>query len=64
MSIPTQIAGALHRYFIKNNNTLPDRIFLYRDGVGDGQIPYVRDQEVSSTSGVLLSFISYSLLSS
>ncbi|VDO19688.1 unnamed protein product [Heligmosomoides polygyrus] len=41
------IRRALHRYFIKNNNTLPDRIFLYRDGVGDGQIPYVRDQEVT-----------------
>jgi len=28
------------------NNTLPERIIVYRDGVGDGQIPYVREHEV------------------
>ncbi|KAK6059058.1 piwi domain protein, partial [Cooperia oncophora] len=38
---------ALHKYYVANNRTLPDKIFLYRDGVGDGQIHYVKDQEVT-----------------
>ncbi|VDM65320.1 unnamed protein product [Strongylus vulgaris] len=40
------ISKALWKYYKRNNNTLPEKIFLYRDGVGDGQIPYVVDQEV------------------
>ncbi|PIO69313.1 piwi domain protein [Teladorsagia circumcincta] len=38
---------ALRKYYLANNHTLPDKIFLYRDGVGDGQIHYVKDQEVT-----------------
>ncbi|KAK6059056.1 piwi domain protein [Cooperia oncophora] len=41
------IKKALHKYYVANNRTLPDKIFLYRDGVGDGQIHYVKDQEVT-----------------
>ncbi|EYC08353.1 hypothetical protein Y032_0066g3715 [Ancylostoma ceylanicum] len=40
------IRKALYKYYTSNNRTLPEKIFLYRDGVGDGQIPYVKDQEV------------------
>ncbi|PAV58564.1 hypothetical protein WR25_15017 [Diploscapter pachys] len=39
------IRKALHRYQ-EANGQLPKRIILYRDGAGDGQIPYIRDQEV------------------
>ncbi|WKX94696.1 hypothetical protein Q1695_011735 [Nippostrongylus brasiliensis] len=41
------IRRALKKYYDKNGNQLPERIFLYRDGVGDGQIPQVKDQEVT-----------------
>ncbi|CAJ0608303.1 unnamed protein product [Cylicocyclus nassatus] len=41
------VKEALKKYFQRNHKTLPEKIFLYRDGVGDGQIPYVVDQEVS-----------------
>ncbi|KAF9809749.1 hypothetical protein SFRURICE_000230 [Spodoptera frugiperda] len=34
----------LTKYKMKNGR-LPDRIFIYRDGVGDGQIPYVYSHE-------------------
>ncbi|XP_068632882.1 piwi-like protein Siwi [Battus philenor] len=39
------IASALRKYR-ERNGTLPGRIFIYRDGVGDGQIPYVYSHEV------------------
>lgn len=31
----------------EQHGTLPERIFFYRDGVGDGQIEYVHSQEVT-----------------
>ncbi|KAJ0175571.1 hypothetical protein K1T71_008730 [Dendrolimus kikuchii] len=39
------IATAVKKFRDKNGE-LPGRIFIYRDGVGDGQIPYVHRQEV------------------
>ncbi|KAI5642706.1 piwi domain-containing protein [Phthorimaea operculella] len=39
------IATAVRKYR-ERNNVLPGRIFIYRDGVGDGQIPYVHSHEV------------------
>ncbi|CAH0702423.1 unnamed protein product [Spodoptera exigua] len=39
------IASALTK-FKNKNGSLPNRIFIYRDGVGDGQIPYVHTHEV------------------
>ncbi|XGW10333.1 hypothetical protein V3C99_012093 [Haemonchus contortus] len=41
------IKKALRKYYIANNHSLPEKVFLYRDGVGDGQIHYVKDQEVT-----------------
>lgn len=32
--------------FMQINNSLPDKIMFFRDGVGDGQIRYVQEQEV------------------
>lgn len=36
---------ALHKYF-ERNNTYPDRIFIYRDGVSDGQFAMVKEFEI------------------
>ncbi|XP_045768793.1 piwi-like protein Siwi [Maniola jurtina] len=40
------IACAVKKYR-ERNGVLPGRIFIYRDGVGDGQIPYVLSHEVA-----------------
>ncbi|XP_041985328.1 piwi-like protein Siwi [Aricia agestis] len=40
------MASALRKYREKNGD-LPTRIFVYRDGVGDGQIEYVLSHEVA-----------------
>lgn len=37
---------ALHKYKTYNQGNLPQRIVIYRDGVGDGQLPYVFNHEV------------------
>ncbi|CAB3408401.1 unnamed protein product [Caenorhabditis bovis] len=39
------IRKALSKYYSKNNK-LPTRLILYRDGAGDGQIPYIKNTEV------------------
>ena len=36
------------RKYNEINGQLPSRIILYRDGVGDGQIPYVVEHEVKA----------------
>ena len=41
------IIKILRKYNDLNGN-LPSRIILYRDGVGDGQIPYVVEHEVKA----------------
>merc|ERR1712002_1375091 len=41
------IAKALRKYAEINGN-LPARIIMYRDGVGDGQIPYVMEHEITA----------------
>lgn len=43
----SEITEAAKKYQ-KLNNALPDRILIYRDGVGDGQIPYVHEHEVKA----------------
>ncbi|XP_028164126.1 piwi-like protein Siwi [Ostrinia furnacalis] len=40
------IASAVRKYR-ERNGVLPNPIFVYRDGVGDGQISYVREYEVA-----------------
>ncbi|XP_046741985.1 piwi-like protein Siwi [Diprion similis] len=44
-TISTNICKALHAYRARNN-ALPQRIVIYRDGVGEGQVPYVYEHEV------------------
>ena len=40
------LSAALREYQ-KVNKTLPDKIIMYRDGVGDGQLQMVIEHEVS-----------------
>jgi aubergine-like protein len=46
------IAKALHTYKDEHQE-LPERIVVYRDGVGDGQIDYVKDIEVKAIDQTL-----------
>merc|ERR1712096_161481 len=41
------IAKTLRKYNAENG-CLPERVIMYRDGVGDGQIPYVVEHEVAA----------------
>ena len=43
------ITKALRKYAEINKGTLPNRIIMYGDGVGDGQVNYVRDLGVEPT---------------
>jgi len=53
--ITTMMTKALESYRSINGN-LPERIFFYRDGVGDGQIRFVYDVEVKALKSVLDAF--------
>jgi aubergine-like protein len=44
-NITTCMTGAL-RKFVEVNKTLPERIIVYRDGVGDGQLGVVVEHEI------------------
>ncbi|XP_029717566.1 protein aubergine-like [Aedes albopictus] len=48
------IIKALHSYRADFGNALPDRIIVYRDGVGDGQLKHVYEHEVNSIKDNLL----------
>ena len=37
--------AALEHYF-RENNRYPEKIFIYRDGVGDGQLAAVKESEI------------------
>ena len=41
------VTKALRKY-IEVNGQAPERVIMYRDGVGDGQISYVLDHEVAA----------------
>merc|ERR1711881_345615 len=47
------IETALRKYQ-QLNDQLPEKIILYRDGVGDGQIPYVVEHEVKAIQDTLV----------
>lgn len=38
----------MRKYTEVNDGRLPTRIFIYRDGVGEGQIPFVKSTEVAA----------------
>jgi aubergine-like protein len=41
------------RKFAECTGTYPERVFIFRDGVGDGQVPLVRDYEVPQMKAAL-----------
>ncbi|PNF25797.1 hypothetical protein B7P43_G11743 [Cryptotermes secundus] len=46
--LSANFCGALRKYIEHNQGCLPQRIVIYRDGVGEGQIPYVYEHEVGT----------------
>lgn len=50
--LATNIGKAVNQYF-EVNGCLPEGILLYRDGVGDGQIPYVAENELDVIKNTL-----------
>ncbi|XP_001657626.2 protein aubergine [Aedes aegypti] len=48
------IIKAVHSYRADFGNALPERIIVYRDGVGEGQLKYVYDHEVNAIKEKLL----------
>ncbi|XP_046643892.1 piwi-like protein Siwi [Daphnia pulicaria] len=47
-SFKDHLFGALKAYFIVNDKTLPTSIIVYRDGVGAGDIPRLKDTEIAA----------------
>lgn len=55
----TQIVQALAYYKSCNNGELPGKIIIYRDGVGDGQLPYVFHHEVVNIKVIFNAYVSF-----
>nr|AJW77406.1 piwi-like protein 2 [Alitta virens] len=49
------LTTALHKYH-RENHSMPDKIIMYRDGVGDGALPVVAGYEVPQMQSVFPSF--------
>lgn len=43
----------MHAYQNENQGRLPDKIFFYRDGVGDGQVQQVVDHEIKQLENAI-----------
>ena len=54
------VSAALKKYH-ETNQMMPARIFIYRDGVGDGQISVVKEYEVMQVEKALEDFSQYYL---
>lgn len=50
------ITAALKKYN-EVNNTIPGKIFIYRDGVGDGDLPMVREYEIPQLEEAITNYI-------
>lgn len=50
------IIKAVKKWEERNNGNLPGWIMIYRDGVGDGQLPYVYDHEVKDIKNTLTAY--------
>ncbi len=46
----------LKRFYKKTNGRYPDRVFFYRDGVSDGQMPYLKELELRELKNTLKAF--------
>lgn len=47
------VAEAVTEFKERNKGRYPDQVIVYRDGVGDGQLGFVRDNEVSQLSQII-----------
>lgn len=47
---------AIENYKRRNDGAVPSQIFIYRDGVGDGQIDFVKNFEIPQISDALKSY--------
>lgn len=47
-SMADALDEALNKFLKYHDGSLPSRIIIYRDGVGDGQIPFVLSNEVET----------------
>jgi aubergine-like protein len=45
-NLTASMLKSLNAYLLENNGALPDKVVLFRDGVGEGQINYVLDYEI------------------
>jgi aubergine-like protein len=54
-TLESGIVSCLKKYY-DLNNFLPQRIFIYRDGVSDGQLAIVRDYEVVQIENAIMDF--------
>lgn len=54
MSPATKLA--IENYKRRNDGAVPSQIFIYRDGVGDGQIDFVKNFEIPQISDALKSY--------
>lgn len=55
-SLTNQLRQAILCFRSENGNKVPSRIILYRDGVGEGDIPYVFNHEVEQLKKMLIEF--------
>jgi len=46
------VTNAIHKYKKMNNGDTPKKVIFYRDGVGEGQIQYVKEIEVAAIRSV------------
>lgn len=54
-TLESGIVSCLKKYY-EDNNFLPQRIFIYRDGVSDGQLSVVRDYEIVQIQNAIMDF--------
>ncbi|XP_015112810.1 piwi-like protein Siwi [Diachasma alloeum] len=54
--LATNMVKALDKYKEVNKGSLPSHIIIYRDGVGEGQIPFVVDHEVVNVQEAIAKF--------
>lgn len=57
-NLKVSTSNALTRY-MEINKTLPDKIIVYRDGVGDGQLSAVVDHEVAQITSAFANYKGY-----
>jgi len=43
----------IRSFYDKNNNQLPDKIIVYRDGLGSGDIARVKETEIAAIKVIL-----------